>query len=442
MRFIIAAPSVDGHLNPNLKIAQLLGARGHEVVVVTGENRRDRVERLGLRFASVAPEAGNDAFDMASVLPHLEGLTGLRRTLVLVHHLYFGRMPALHRALRRVDREFRADGILSAAMFVGTIPYFLNNSADRPTIVQCCFNPLFATRDDGAPYGPGLPPAETKADVAQYAALKRDVDVMVEEMIMAPMDAGLATLGLPPVPVRNADFLLWASDVFVEFAVPAFEYPRCHLVRPVQFVGPLPPLASHLEDPSWLPELNDGRKIVLVTQGTLANHDLGELLGPTLRALAGEDDILVVVTTGGASLDALPGPLPANARAATYLPFDRVLSKVDVLVTNGGYGTVNMALARGIPCVVAGTSEEKAETAARVAWTGSGINLQTSTPSEAALRCAVRAVLDEPTYLSKARILAAEYARYDTAKEIVDIAESCRRLKCPSTNILSLLNPL
>ena len=87
-------------------------------------------------------------------------------------------MLALHRTLRRVDREFQAEGILSAAVFAGTIPYFLNSCADRPTIVQCCFNPLFATRDDGAPYGPGLPPAKTKADVAQYAALQREVDVL------------------------------------------------------------------------------------------------------------------------------------------------------------------------------------------------------------------------------------------------------------------------
>jgi MGT family glycosyltransferase len=429
MRFIVAAPSVDGHLNPSLKIAQILLARGHNVVVLTGENRRDRVERLGLRFMSVAPEAGHDAFDMSAVLPRLEGLTGFERTLTMVNYLYFDQMPALHHALRRVDREFEADGILSASMFTGTIPYFLDDSVDRPTVIECCFNPLFATRDDGAPYGPGLPPAKTEEDAAKYAALGLELNTMMEERLLVRMDAGLATLGLPPLPIRSTDVMLWASDVFLEFATPAFEYPRSSLVKPVRFVGPLPPIASHLEDPSWLPELTDERKVVLVTQGTLANNDLGELIGPTLRALAGDNDLLVVATTGGPPLDALPGRLPANARAATYLPFDRILPKVDVLVTNGGYGTVNMALSRGIPCVVAGTSEEKAETAARVAWTGSGINLQTSTPSETALREAVYAVLDDPIYANKARKLAADYDRRDAAKEIVDIAESCRRHK-------------
>jgi MGT family glycosyltransferase len=429
MRFIVAAPSVDGHLNPILKIAQLLSTRGHEVLVITGENRRTRVERLGLRFASVAPEAGDDVFDLAPILPRLDGLTGLRRIYAQVQELYFARMPDLYRALQRVDQEFQADGILCASMFAGTIPYFLNDTANRPTIVQCCFNPLFANRDDGAPYGPGLPPAETKADAARYKTLQLEFKMLIEETIMAPMDAGLATLGLAPLPIRDMDLLLWASDVFVAFATPAFEYPRSRFVQPVHFVGPLPPVTSHLEDPIWLPDLDDGRKVVLVTQGTLANHNLDELIGPTLRALGGEDDLLVVATTGGAPLDLLTGPLPSNARVATYLPFDSVLPKVDVLVTNGGYGTVNMALARGIPCVVAGTSEEKAETAARVAWTGSGINLQTSTPSEAAIQDAVRALLNDPAYPRRASILAADYARHDAVKEIVDIAERCRRLQ-------------
>ncbi len=46
--------------------------------------------------------------------------------------------------------------------------------------------------------------------------------------------------------------------------------------------------------------------------------------------------MLVVATTGGPPLEAIPVPLPANARAGVFLPFDRLLPKVDVMVTNGG----------------------------------------------------------------------------------------------------------
>jgi UDP:flavonoid glycosyltransferase YjiC (YdhE family) len=95
-------------------------------------------------------------------------------------------------------------------------------------------------------------------------------------------------------------------------------------------------------------------------------------------ALADEPDVLVVVTTGGRSLDAIPGSVPSNVRLATYLPFEWLLPKVDVLVTYGGYGSVNQALSFGVPLVTAGLTEYKADVNVRVAWSGVGINLATT----------------------------------------------------------------
>ena len=51
----------------------------------------------------------------------------------------------------------------------------------------------------------------------------------------------------------------------------------------------------------------------------------------------------MVATTGGAPVESL-GPLPANARAAEFLPYDELLPLVDVMVTNGGFGGVHFAL--------------------------------------------------------------------------------------------------
>jgi UDP:flavonoid glycosyltransferase YjiC (YdhE family) len=89
----------------------------------------------------------------------------------------------------------------------------------------------------------------------------------------------------------------------------------------------------------------------------VSNFDFGQLVAPTLTALANDPDVLVVVTTGGRSLDAIPGLVPHNARVAAYLPFEWLLSKVDVLVTNGGYGGVNQALSFGVPLVTAGLTD-------------------------------------------------------------------------------------
>jgi UDP:flavonoid glycosyltransferase YjiC (YdhE family) len=170
----------------------------------------------------------------------------------------------------------------------------------------------------------------------------------------------------------------------------------------IRFVGPLlPPPSTDFRPPLWWDDVKKAGSIVLVTQGTLANDDLGQLVGPTLTALANED-MTVIASTGGPPVESIPVALPPNARAATFLPFDRLLPKVSVMVTNGGYGAVNYALSLGVPLVVAGDSEEKPEIAARVAWAGAGINLGTGRPSASQIREAVRAVLTKPQYRKRA----------------------------------------
>jgi UDP:flavonoid glycosyltransferase YjiC (YdhE family) len=153
----------------------------------------------------------------------------------------------------------------------------------------------------------------------------------------------------------------------------------------------------------------------------VANHNLGLLIAPTLAALANEPDVLVVATTGGRPVEAIPGPAPSNARLATYLPFEWLLPRVDVLVTNGGYGSVNQAMSFGIPLVTAGMTEDKADVNARVAWSGVGVNLATNDPTPEAIREAVRTVLDRPAYHMRASRMADEFADIDTRSEVLRI---------------------
>jgi UDP:flavonoid glycosyltransferase YjiC (YdhE family) len=105
------------------------------------------------------------------------------------------------------------------------------------------------------------------------------------------------------------------------------------------------------------------------------------------------------------------------------LPFEWLLPKVDVLVTNGGYGSVNQALSFGVPLVTAGLTEDKADVNARVAWSGVGIDLATNYPTPEALRAAVCAVLENPNYSSRASSMAAEYGKLSTSSEIIRILE-------------------
>jgi UDP:flavonoid glycosyltransferase YjiC (YdhE family) len=77
-----------------------------------------------------------------------------------------------------------------------------------------------------------------------------------------------------------------------------------------------------------------------------------------------------------------------------------------------------------ISMVVAGQTEDKMEVAARVAWSGAGINLRKQRPSPRAIREAVKEVLSNPTYRENARRLQADFARYDAPTRAAELLES------------------
>jgi len=199
-----------------------------------------------------------------------------------------------------------------------------------------------------------------------------------------------------------------AADRIIQLTVPGFEYPRPSIPDTVRFIGPVSLGNSGGALPEWWSELDNGRPVVHVSQGTVANNDLSQLVRPTIDALA-EENVLLVVATGGRPVADL-GPLPANVRAAEYLPYDILFPKLAAFVTNGGYGGLHFALRHGVPIVAAGKTEDKMETTARVAWSGAGINLKTRTPKATAVRAAVRKVLADPAYRLASSRIGAEIA--------------------------------
>ncbi len=236
--------------------------------------------------------------------------------------------------------------------------------------------------------------------------------------------ATMARHGAPPLDGFILDAPFAMVEAFLQATVPGFEYPRRDLPETFEFVGAIvPPPSPDFDPPAWWGDLDHARHRVHVTQGTLANFDLGHLVAPTLAGLAG-DDLLVVATTGGPDLDRLSVSVPVNARVERFIAHAELLPRCDVMVTNGGYGGVHQALACGVPLVVAGVSEDKPEVAARVHWSGAGIDLKTGRPSAEQVANAVRTIVAEPRYRAAARRLQDEIATYDTLTLIHDRLEA------------------
>lgn len=400
---LLAAVPVHGHVTPLLTAARHLVGRGDRVRFLTGARFADAVQATGAAFVPLPAEADfDDRQDLSHTFPERDRLTGVRSLAFDIEHVFVRPGRAQHDAVMALHRQEPADALLADTAFVGGAFLLGHPPARRPRIVVAGVVPLPIASRDTAPYGMGLTPLRGPLGRIRNTLLRS----VAARTVFPPAervagDVHHALFGRPlPFPVLD-----WPrhADAIAQFTVPEFEYPRSDAPDTLHFVGPLSATGSRAPLPPWWDELDGGRPVVHVTQGTIANRDYAQVIAPTLQGLAGQD-VLVVVSTGGRPLDTLP-PLPPNARAATYLPYDALLPRTDAFVTNGGYGGVQYALRFGVPVVTTSGQEDKPEVAARVAWSGVGRRLRTAAPTPAAVRTAVRAVLTEPGYRARARAI-------------------------------------
>ena len=413
---IASCPPV-GHISPLLNVAAGLVARGDRVTVLTSARHADKIRAVGAEPHPLPHGADYDDATLDADLPGRAATSGIARINFDVDHVFVRPLPHQFSALQGLLAQRRYDAVLSDAFFLGTLPMLLDDRRARPPIVAYTTTPLLLTSVDTPPGGPGLAPMAGVLGRIRNRVLTQITQRLLLRPAQRAADRMLTAMGLPTLPVFALDCAVLADRVIVP-TVPAFEYHRSDLPAHIRFVGAVHPLPSaDFVVPPWWGVLDSGRPVVHVTQGTVDNADLTRLIEPTVDALA-DEDVTLVVTTGGRPVSQIRRPLPANTVVAEYLPHDVLLPKVDVMVTNGGYGAVQRALSVGVPLVVAGTTEDKPEVAARVEHFGAGVNLRTGTPTAVQVRRAVREVLSNPRHTDGARRLQRAYAGRDSMAAI------------------------
>lgn len=403
--YLLTCTPAHGHVSALLQVARHLVSRGDEVRFLTGARYADAVHGTGAQFVPLPEEADIDLDEPDAAFPERAGLTGPAALRFDMSRLFIRPGEAQLAAVRAELTAAPVDVVITEPLFMGCALLQRTPAAQRPPVVALGIFPLGVRSIDTAPFGLGVAPMPGPIGRLRNALLR----AVAERAIFGGVQREAEAMTQRSVGRGLGGFVLdWAggADAYVQFTVPEFEYPRRDLPDTVRFAGPLPTTTADVALPSWWTDLDGSRPVVHVTQGTIANADVGQLIRPTIAALAATD-ALVVVTTGGRPVEALGFDLPANARVSPYLPYDRLLPLVDVLVTNGGYGGVQQALAHGIPVVVAGRTEDKVEVAARVAWSGAGIDLRTNTPTAAQIAAAVERVRGTASYRAHAERIGA-----------------------------------
>ncbi|MGB9226045.1 glycosyltransferase [Mycobacterium sp.] len=415
---VIASIPAHGHVMPMLSIARDLVERGDDVRFVTGARYADHVAATGASHIPLPPAADFDDRDFLAKFPDRAKLKGVKAAAYDLEHVFVRPATAQYETLVAAHAARRADIILSEPVFLGSAILAGHERAARLPVVMCGVVPLPITSVDVAPFGMGLAPARwgNRRRNAALAALNRRILLKVNRIA----DNLYSEVHGKPMPRSLVDWG-YHADAIVQFTVSAFEYPRSDAPAHLHFAGPLSATGAQAELPDWWHELDGSRPVVHVTQGTVANTDYRQVIAPTLQALANEN-VLAVVSTGGRPLDTLP-TLPENARAAIYLPYDELLPRTDVYVTNGGYGGVQYALRYGVPIVATGGKEDKPEVGARVAWSGVGRRLRTEQPTPRALRRNILAVLEQPRYREASRRMATAMAASRGFAGLADVVD-------------------
>ena len=421
---MLATTPVPGHTIPVGALARALVSRGHEVGWYTGAAFADLVRGAGATHFPIRHSSDWSVRHPHEAVPELRTATGLGQVRLAFTRLFIDSAPDTLADLEAINAEFGADVVVANSLVIADT-WLHERGGPVNARVSTTMYGLYSR--DTAPFGLTKMPSSGPAGQIRNAVMNAAHRKMAFGPVNRHLDEVRESVGLPRQGRAVLDTFmspyLWLQDT-----VPSFEYPRSDLPEQVHFIGPLlPEPSADFVAPEWWGEVTGPHRVVLVTQGTVRNDDTN-LFEPAIDALA-DEDLQVIVTTGGGTAP-WTRQLPTNIRVVDHVPFVELMPHVDAFVTNGGYGGVQMALANGVPIVVAGATEDKPEVGARVAWSGTGIRIA-GKPTAPAIRRAVHKVIREDSYRAKSRQLAAEIATYDAGTLGAELLEQLAHTKTP-----------
>jgi len=362
-----------GNTYPAIDMLAELRRRGHEVRMRVRAADVEPMEALGLRAAPIDPRIEAVEFDDWRGRWQVTSLLRLVRAYRACAEL---EIPDLKRAIAEVDPEaLIVDVNCEGAMYVA-------EASRLPWASFCPYPPPFRSADV-PPHGLGFRPARGPLGKARDRVWRWLGDRLLASELR-PLNELRERLGLRALDKLDDQFL--QSDRLIAFTAEPYEYHRSDWPPQVRLVGPglWEPAAG---PPAWLE--SERRPIVLVTASTAYQLD-AKLISASLTAFAGEDVALVVTT---AAHDPSQFETPANARLERFLPHGQILARATCVVSHGGQGITQRALAAGVPVCVVPFARDQFDVARRVEINEAGVRLHPRRLSPARLRAAVDATI-------------------------------------------------
>lgn len=374
-RVLVYTTPGPGNIYPVVPTLLELAARGHELRVLTRDTEAERLRSLGLEAAAIDPRVQQIEIDDYLGRSQIDASMRLLRAIAARGKIEVETVTA-------AIGEIRPDVLLIDANAQGA--GYAAEASGLPWAQYCPFPPAIRSVD-APPYGLGLRPARGLAGQARDRLLNWFSERLLASQLR-PLNELRAGLGLPPLEAFDEQFR--RSDRFILFTAEPYEYPRSDWPENVRLVGPGiwgPPD----EAPEWLAA--ETRPIVLVTASTERQAD-DKLIAISLEALASEP--LAVVATTAAHDPARFRP-PSNARVERFLSHGPIIERAACVISHGGQGTTQKALAAGVPVCVVPFCRDQFEVARRVEVADAGVRLVPRRLSPGRLRRGVREAISK-----------------------------------------------
>jgi len=153
------------------------------------------------------------------------------------------------------------------------------------------------------------------------------------------------------LPLHRNLFDLWEGDINLIADIPEFA-PTRHLPSHFTYVGPLLWQPS-LPMPSWIDKLDPARPTLYITAGSSGNAKVFEEIIATLA----DTEYQCLVTTAG--LIDLSHSSAKNVFVTDFAPGEALIRKSDLVICQGGNGTVYQALRAGVPIIAYPTMHDQ-----------------------------------------------------------------------------------
>jgi UDP:flavonoid glycosyltransferase YjiC (YdhE family) len=410
MASIAIIPQIQpSHINPILRVARGLVARGHNVYVLQLADFEDRFRSCGLEFRPLFekefPRGSYPGYPhplrprswvaWSRFLPKLLSLVPTVKTL-----------GANTPDLILLDEWLRYAGLVGIGLGIPTVLYRTNLPRRAPARSRSRFRVL-ADR-----LGSNL----SNFLLRMILGFDRDGTMRRLWEVASPnLPPGFDFPKGPPYPPPPLPVMVLCPSTF--------ELPNL-VESHWSYVEPSVDLDRREGEFPW--HLLDGQKsLVYCAFGSMVGS-YGRLhrrlLERIVSALDGLPGTQLVLATG-ANID--PGTLraPPGAIIVRTAPQLALLQKAKVALTHGGLGSVKECILLGVPMIVLPLLNDQPDNAARIVHHGIGVSIEPRSATPDRIRSAVESVLNTPSFRERADEMSAEFRQLEAEQPSLEVLE-------------------